>query len=83
MAKEPELDYRNNDNEDCLRQSLLQIDKDKQSYDYPEWMIDMYSNPSPVPLTPLQEAEEDAFLFEEYWQGNIEAYLYHEDMGDR
>ena len=81
MAKEPELDYRSNDNDDCLRQSLLQIDRDKQSYDYPEWMIDMYSNPTPVNLQ--EEAEEEAFLLEEYWQGNIDAYLYHEDIGDR
>lgn len=81
MAKEPELDYRNNDNEDSLRQSLLQIDKDKQSYDYPEWIIDMYSNPTPVNLQ--EEVEQESFLFEEYWQGNIEAYLYHEDIGDR
>lgn len=81
MAKEPELDYRSNDNDDCLRQSLLQIDRDKQQSDYPDWIVDMYSNPTPLTLE--QEVEEEAFLFEEYWQGHIDAFLYHEDMGDR
>lgn len=81
MAKKYSLDYRTNDNEDSFRESLLQIDKEKQSYDYPQWIVDMYSNPTELNLE--EEMEQEAFLFEEYWQGNIEAYLYHEDMGDR
>ena len=70
MAKEPELDNK-----------YLEIDRLKQSYDYPDWIVDMYSNPTPLTLE--QEVEEEAFLFEEYWQGHIDAFLYHEDMGDR
>lgn len=81
MAKKYSLDYRTNDNEDSFRESLLQIDKEKQSYDYPEWIVDMYSNPTELNLE--EEMEQEAFLFEEYWQGHIDAYLYHEDMGDR
>jgi hypothetical protein len=81
MAKKYSLDYRTNDNEDSFRESLLQIDREKQSYDYPEWIVDMYSNPTELNLE--EEIEQEAFLFEEYWQGHIEAYLYHEDMGDR
>lgn len=61
--------------------SYLEIDREKQSYDYPEWIVDMYSNPTELNLE--EEIEQEAFLFEEYWQGHIEAYLYHEDMGDR
>jgi len=70
MAKEPELDNK-----------YLEIDRLKQSYDYPDWIVDMYSNPTPLTLE--QEVQEEAFLFEEYWQGHIDAFLYHEDMGDR
>lgn len=81
MAKKYSLDYRTNDNEDSFRESLLQIDKEKQSYDYPQWIVDMYSNPTELNLE--EEMEQEAFLFEEYWQGHIDAYLYHEDMGDR
>ena len=81
MAKKYSLDYRTNDNEDSFRESLLQIDKEKQSYDYPQWIVDMYSNPTELNLE--EEMEQESFLFEEYWQGHIDAYLYHEDMGDR
>ena len=42
----------------------LNIDRERNSSEYPSWILDMYSNSSNPP----------AFLLEEYWLGHIEDY---------
>ena len=43
---------------------------------YPDYL---QPNPEDYPDTP----EGDEQYFNDYWQGDIEAFLYHENIGDR
>ena len=45
--------------------------------------IDSIENVQPNPQDYEDTPEGDAKFCDDYWQGDIEAMLYHDDMGDR
>ena len=54
--------------------------KNSDVYQYQHSQMDEEQvDPNDYPDTP----EGDADFHDDYWQGNIEAELYHDDMGDR
>lgn len=54
-----------------LNEFYLEIDRTKQSLEYPSWILDMYSSP---PANP------PAFLLEEYWEDTIRDYTVLEEI---
>lgn len=53
-----------------LDEFYLEIDRTKQSLDYPSWILDMYSSPI---INPPE------FLLEEYWEDTISNYIEFEE----